>query len=96
MPETGKYKRWEELANKLLAGRKITEVQYLNKTNAENMGWMERGIVFFLDNGAQIIVSQDDEGNGPGSLFYDRVVNKDGKAIAKPVNHTLPVLPLEG
>ncbi len=48
----------------LLVGRTITSVGYI-----ESGGGVWPCLV--LDNGTVLTVSQDDEGNGPGSLFID-------------------------
>ena len=65
-------KKWTRFAYDILVGRKIVNVQYLSKQDCENMGWDESGIALILDNGDTVIVQQDDEGNGPGSLFLLR------------------------
>lgn len=71
--DTRKY--WNDIAKKTLLNRKIVEVAYLTEDESEDMGWGgECGISFTLDNGQYCIVSCDDEGNRPGSLFY----GKDG------------------
>ena len=63
-------KHWDGIAGKLLTGRKITSVRYMGDDEAERqMGWDRCGLVIELDNGLQLILSQDDEGNGPGALF---------------------------
>ena len=61
--------RWTRAAYDALVGRKIVKVQYLGKTDCENMGWDESGIALILDNGSSVIVQADDEGNGPGALL---------------------------
>jgi len=68
----GKFdeKYWNEQAKKLLEGKKIVEARYLTPEEADKtFGWYQRGIVIFFDDGTDMVVSQDDEGNGPGSLF---------------------------
>lgn len=60
--------KWTKVASAALVGRKITRVEYLSKENCGHMDWYESGLVLFLDNGAQVLVQCDDEGNGPGSL----------------------------
>lgn len=60
--------KWTKVASAALVGRKITRVEYMSKQNCEMMDWYESGLVLFLDNGSFIVVQQDDEGNGPGSL----------------------------
>jgi hypothetical protein len=68
-------KIWNDVANKTLLNRKIVEVRYLTEKESELMGWGGWcGISFTLDNGQVCMLSSDDEGNRPGSLFY----GKDG------------------
>lgn len=65
---------WTNEAKKVLEGRTITSVRYLNDKEMKMMGWYKRPVVFFLDNGTSCILSCDDEGNDGGVLFY----GKDG------------------
>jgi hypothetical protein len=62
----------EELSflNKHLKGRTITEVQYTSREHADELGWVTFGIVLILDDGKEVLVTQDDEGNGPGTLLF--------------------------
>lgn len=57
-------------AQKLLKGRKIVNVRYLDDEEMELMGWYKRPIVFQLDNGTLCFLASDDEGNDGGALFY--------------------------
>lgn len=59
---------WEKVARDELKGRTIVNVFYLNKQETREIGWHRSGLVLVLDNGAQVIARQDDEGNGPGAL----------------------------
>ena len=61
-------KHWTEKANKLLLGKQITEVRYLDKEEAKKFMWDNRPVVFQLDDGTWIIPMRDDEGNDGGSL----------------------------
>jgi hypothetical protein len=61
--------RWEKIACDQLLGKKIVKVRYLNRADLENLGWDQSAIAFQLDDGNWIFPSQDDEGNGAGSLF---------------------------
>lgn len=63
---------WEKIAKDTLVGRTITDAFYLNDQEISEMDWYEYGLVFVLDNGATILVQQDDEGNGPGSLYVQK------------------------
>ena len=61
---------WNKKAKKVLQGRTIVEVRYLNDKEMEDMGWYSRPICFLLDNDVVCILSSDDEGNDGGVLFY--------------------------
>ncbi|MCK9521347.1 MAG: hypothetical protein WC279_14775 [Sulfurimonas sp.] len=54
--------QWERAAQKVLLGRKIVKVQYVE------YDYGQHGIAFKLDNGTMVYVMADDEGNGPGAL----------------------------
>ena len=77
--------RWNKQAKKVLLGRKIVQVKYVDTKEANSYMWYKRPISFTLDNGTRLMVQQDDEGNDGGALWYG---NKDGEDI-------LPVLSLE-
>jgi hypothetical protein len=71
---------WSEVARKHLQGKRIVEVRYL--TDKERPGdWYQSSVAVFLDDGTQFYVSQDDEGNGAGSLFGS---SADGKEWTLP------------
>jgi len=67
-PET--LSHWTNVAKKVLEGKTIAEVRYLNDEEMELFGWYSRPICFFLNDGTTCILSQDDEGNDGGVLFY--------------------------
>ena len=66
--------RWTKVAKKVLEGKTIVEVRYLNDEEMKMMGWYKRPICFFLNDGTNCTLSCDDEGNDGGVLFY----GKDG------------------
>jgi len=68
------HAHWTSVAKKVLEGKTITEVRYLNDEEMEMMGWYKRPVCFFLNDGTSCILSADDEGNDGGVLFY----NSDG------------------
>ena len=63
-------KQWTDKSKKVLQGKTITEVRYLNDEEMEMMGWYKRPVCFFLNDGTSCILSCDDEGNDGGVLFY--------------------------
>ena len=54
-----------------LIGRTIVSVRALTKEELDEMDWYGFAPVLVLDDGTEVTVSQDDEGNGPGRLFFD-------------------------
>ena len=68
--QTEMIEKWDKVSQDVLKGRTIVEVRYLNDEEMEMMGWYNRPICFFLDNGVSCILSSDDEGNDGGVLFY--------------------------
>jgi hypothetical protein len=66
---------WTKIARDQLLGRKIVLVRYMTKEEADQLKWDSRPIILQLDDGNIIYPSQDDEGNGPGSLFTNNETN---------------------
>jgi len=54
-----------------IIGRKIIGFRYLSQEELDEMDWYGRVPVILLDDGTEIVASQDDEGNGPGRFFID-------------------------
>ena len=50
-------KQWTDEAKKVLQGKTITEVRYLNDEEMEMMGWYKRPVCFFLQYGHLISFS---------------------------------------
>jgi len=71
---------WTSIAKSLLLNKKIVDVRYLTKEEADDLGWYERVVAFQTDDGLWFFPSRDDEGNGGGALF-----NSDGKHGCLPV-----------
>ena len=53
-----------------------------------NLGWYSRCVVMILDNGTVVYPSQDDEGNGAGSLFTNDYKNPVLPVIQMSVDYT--------
>lgn len=70
--------QWNTIAAKHLVGLTIVDAGYMTKADIDDLGWYESGLVLTLSNGAQVIVQQDDEGNGPGALV---VVSKEAEVV---------------
>ena len=62
--------RWNKQAKKVLLGKKIVQVKYVDSEEAEKYMWYNRPITFLLDDGTRIIAQMDDEGNDGGGLWY--------------------------
>ena len=54
---------------KVLEGKTIKSVKYMTKERAEEWDWYKRPIEITFTDGNRMILSRDDEGNGPGSAF---------------------------
>ena len=78
-------KMWNKTANKLLLGKKIIKVEYMDSEEADKSMWYSRPVRIILDDGTNILPMSDDEGNDAGALWLG---NKDGEQV-------LPVLGLE-
>jgi len=54
-----------------LAGKKLLLIRGAKQAELDELGWDEYcpTIVMLFEGGFSLIVSQDEEGNGPGSLF---------------------------
>ena len=78
-------KMWNKTANKLLLGKKIIKVEYMDSEEADKSMWYSRPVRIILDDGTNILPMSDDEGNDGGALWLG---NKDGEEV-------LPVLSLE-
>jgi hypothetical protein len=76
--------RWNKQAKKVLLGKKIVQVKYVDSEEAEKYMWYLRPVSFTLDDGTRLVVMRDDEGNDGGALCY---LNDD-------VDDVLPVLSL--
>ncbi len=60
---------WNKMANDLLLNRKITEVAYASDEEVKLLGIHSRPLIFSLDDGTNILVMSDEEGNDAGSLM---------------------------
>lgn len=78
---------WEEKANKLLAGRTITEIRYMTQDEVDAFGWRHAALILMLDDYSTLLVMADDEGNDAGTLLYQGPALDSG-----PIETTLPRL----
>jgi hypothetical protein len=69
--EAEMYRRWVDVANKILLGRKIVKIRWQTETEAHDlMGWHSRSVELHLDDGTIICPQRDDEGNDAGALLW--------------------------
>ena len=61
--------RWTKRVTDLLVGKTIVDVAFMSDAEMRDHGWSSRAVMFRLSTGEWIYPSQDDEGNGAGSLF---------------------------
>ena len=61
--------RWTKRVTDLLLNKTIVEVAFMSNAEMRDHGWDSRAVMFRLSTGEWIYPSQDDEGNGAGSLF---------------------------
>ncbi len=52
-----------------LVGGTIKTVRWMTEEEMEKEGWERRAVVLEMAEGGKIYASQDEEGNGPGTLF---------------------------
>lgn len=64
------HTEWVKTLSKVLKGKTIVTVRYLDDEEMKLLGWYKRPICFQLNDGTLCIPSTDDEGNDGGSLFY--------------------------
>jgi len=71
-------KHWEGKAKEVLLNKTIVGVRYLTDEEMEMMGWYKRPIAFTLNDGTTCFLSQDDEGNDGGVMFYQNKTEDNG------------------
>lgn len=70
-------KEYESDAVEAFVGRTITGVRYQTDEELEKSGWKCRALLFTLDDGAEILLISDPEGNGPGAIFYSKDTKRE-------------------
>ena len=69
MPKTkSKTQTWEEKISKQLVGRKIVEVRWMTKEEADDSYWDYQPVLLILDDGTALCPMSDDEGNESGAI----------------------------
>jgi len=69
MAQDETIKHWNSECQKHLEGKTIKNVRYMTDKEMNEMGWYNRPLMIFFTDGTYMYASQDDEGNGAGSLF---------------------------
>ena len=59
---------WNKQVEKLI-GKTIRNAEYMTRERADEWGWDQQGLEITFTNGDSMLLSRDDEGNGPGSAF---------------------------
>jgi len=77
----GVRQKWVKEAERLLKGRTIVGVRYLDEEEIGSLAWHERAMVLQLDDGTIIYPGRDCAPNGPGTLVGN---TRDGKAFLLP------------
>lgn len=75
-------KQWTKFAQDKLVGRTIVSVRYMTDDEAEEWMWYKKPIIMKLDDGTELMLSCDDEGNDGGAMF----------GFTKEGNFTFPVI----
>ena len=71
MPKTkSKPQTWEQRISKQLVGRKIVEVRWMTKKEADENYWDYQPVLLILDDGTALCPMSDDEGNNAGALCH--------------------------
>ena len=68
-PAQTQDQRWTQRVSDLLLNKTIVEVAFMSDKEMRDHGWDSRAVMFRLNTGEWVYPSQDDEGNGAGSLF---------------------------
>ena len=59
---------WEESISKQLVGRKIVEVRWMTKEEADESYWDYQPVLLILDDGTALCPMSDCEGNEAGAI----------------------------
>ena len=62
--------KWQNSTRKLLVGKTIKHIRYLNDEEMDSLMWHSRPIVIVFTDGSLLIPQQDDEGNDGGAMFF--------------------------
>lgn len=61
---------WEQLAKKVLLGKKIVMVRYMTQAEMDETGFQNLGLIMELDDGTIIWPTSDNDGTNSGALHY--------------------------
>jgi hypothetical protein len=56
--------------SKLLVGKTIQSVSYLDKKTADKWGWYSRPLTIIFTDGSMLMPQRDDEGNDGGAMYF--------------------------
>ena len=63
-------KQWEQIISEQLVGKKIVQVRWMTKKEADANYWDYQPVLLILDDGSILCPMSDDEGNNAGSLIH--------------------------
>ena len=61
---------WEQKISKQLLGKKIVEVRWMTKKEADENYWNYQPVLLILNDGTALCPMSDDEGNNAGALCH--------------------------
>ena len=61
---------WEQKNSPQLVGKKIVQVRWMTKKEADANYWDYQPVLLILDDGSALCPMSDDEGNNAGSLIH--------------------------
>lgn len=65
------------------AGRTIVRARAMTRQEIARSGWDDAATLLQLDDGSRLFASRDEEGNGPGELFYVDPQGRDGMLLIR-------------
>jgi hypothetical protein len=73
--------QWQNFTRKLLVGKTVRHVRYMNDDEMEYFMWDKKPVVIIFTDGTMLVPQSDDEGNDGGALFYYNKKEKKQEVI---------------
>lgn len=61
---------WEQLAKKVLLGKKIVMVRYMTESEMSETGFQNTGLIIELEDGTIFWPTSDNDGTNSGAIHY--------------------------